>query len=680
MPPEESLVPGRSPALIAALVLCAVTLTYSNHFHNSFQFDDSHSITDNVYIRYLSNIPKFFSDATTQSVHAGNRAWRPLVTTSLAIDYWLGGGLESTFYFHLSTFLWFLILLVLMYLLYAQIIERVRPHPHNPWIAWFAVAWFGLHPAIAETVNYIIQRADLLSTLGVVAALVVYARYPQRRRSGLYLIPFTLGVLAKAPALVFPLLLLAYVLLFEERLEARGLWAAARKSAPATALGLLLALLSSAMTPKSFVATVLPAYGYRITQPYVALRYFRSFFLPTHLNVDTDLEAFSSALDLEALAGFLFLAALLWAIWATAKRSQTRPISFGLIWFVVAMLPTSLYPLAEVENDHRMFFPFVGLMLAVTWAGSLMLLRRPLRGNLRRAAAGGLVCLLLLYALGTRSRNEVWRTHESLWRDAIAKSPRNGRAFMAYGTTLMDKGDSAAALPYFERAAVLRPNDSRIENNLGVANGNLNRDAEAEQHFRRAIELAPKEGEQYLYFARWLNFKARADEAVRVLNTALSLNPGFMEGRYLLLQIYADHGLWNLLKPFGEECLKVAPGDPTVLKYLDMERQLAKQVADLEAQSRAQPSPEKLLELSTLYHQLGRYQDCIAAAKQAVRLRPNFAEAYNNMAAAYASLGQWDQTIWAASEALRIQPDFQFARNNLEFAKYQKNKPGGGAK
>jgi tetratricopeptide (TPR) repeat protein len=80
--------------------------------------------------------------------------------------------------------------------------------------------------------------------------------------------------------------------------------------------------------------------------------------------------------------------------------------------------------------------------------------------------------------------------------------------------------------------------------------------------------------------------------------------------------------------------------------------------------------------LSTAYHKTGRFQDCIAAARQALRIRPDFAQAYNNMAAAYASLGQWDQAIQAAREALRIQPDFQFARNNLEFALSQKRQAG----
>ncbi len=670
----------RSFALVAAAVLGAVTLTYSNHFRNALHYDDFHTIADNVYIRYLGNIPRFFTDATTFSAHAQNRTWRPLVTTSLAIDYWLGGGLESTFYFHLSTFLWFLLQLLLMYGLYRMLLERVRPQPQNLWIAWFAVAWYGLHPAIAETVNYIIQRGDLLSTLGVVAALFVYARLPARRKYGLYLIPFVLGVLAKPPALIFPLILAAYLFLFEESFSLRGFRAALRKSVPAAILSLVLAELSSAMTPQSYVPSSLPTDSYLLMQPYVALRYFRSFFLPTHLTMSSDLLVSSTLPVQEVSAGFLFLALLLFAICWTARRPVARPIAFGLTWFVLALAPTSLFPLGELENDHRMFFPFVGLVIAAAWAGSLLLLRRPLGGRLRWAAVAALAGLLLLCALGARARNEVWRTEGSLWRDATLKSPGSGAACLSYGAFLLDHRDFAAALPYFERAHSLRSTDARVEINLGAVLGALNRDAEAEPHFLRALQLDPKQAELYFFYARWLSSRTRAGDAAASLNLSLSLNPAFMPSRYLLLRVYLEHGLWSLFESSAQEGLKIAPGDPTIENYLRLEQQVFRQVGAAEAQARSQPTPENYLQLSTAYHKTGRFQDCIAAARQALRLRPDFAPAYNNMAAAYASLGQWDQAILAAREALRIQPDFRFARKNLEFALSQQNRPAAAPK
>src|SRR5579875_3773407 len=90
-----------------ALLAVAVLACYSNHFGNSFHFDDSHTVVDNPWIRSLDNVPRFFTDTTTFSVLPANRTWRPLVSSSLAFDYWLGGGLKP-FWFHLSTFVWYL--------------------------------------------------------------------------------------------------------------------------------------------------------------------------------------------------------------------------------------------------------------------------------------------------------------------------------------------------------------------------------------------------------------------------------------------------------------------------------------------------------------------------------------------------------------------------------------------
>src|ERR1700743_432411 len=87
-----------------ALMLAVTTITYSNHFYNAFHFDDSHSVENNAYIRNIKNIPLFFKDGTTSSVLPQNQSYRPVVSTSLAIDYWLGNG-YNLFYFHLTIFI-----------------------------------------------------------------------------------------------------------------------------------------------------------------------------------------------------------------------------------------------------------------------------------------------------------------------------------------------------------------------------------------------------------------------------------------------------------------------------------------------------------------------------------------------------------------------------------------------
>src|ERR1700675_2412122 len=118
----------------AALLLVALVTAYANHFHNSFHFDDAHTIVNNASIRELRNVPMFFRDATTFSSLPSNQSYRPLVSTLLAIDYRLAGGLHP-FWFHLSIFVLFLALAFLLAFVVHYLLEHVVSSPRNGWIA-----------------------------------------------------------------------------------------------------------------------------------------------------------------------------------------------------------------------------------------------------------------------------------------------------------------------------------------------------------------------------------------------------------------------------------------------------------------------------------------------------------------------------------------------------------------
>jgi tetratricopeptide (TPR) repeat protein len=321
-----------------------------------------------------------------------------------------------------------------------------------------------------------------------------------------------------------------------------------------------------------------------------------------------------------------------------------------------------------------MFFPFVGLVLAVTWAIAVAL--KEIWTSNRRARGAiviGAIAVLTLYGYGTHARNEVWRSEETLWQDVVKKSPGNGRGLMNYGLTQLSKGNIGAAYDYFRRASFLTPNYSTLEINQGIAAGALRLDAEAESHFYRAIALAPRDSQPHFYYGRWLREKARIPEAMSELRQAAALNPADLDSRYLLMSIYAGQSNWFELSEVGGEVLRIAPGDREALRYAAMVRDANAKITVAERAVIAQPTPENYLTLSQLYCQNGRYSDCVSAATQALHLRPNYAEAYNNIAAGYESQGRWDESIAAAQEAIRLKPDFQLARNNLAYALAQKN-------
>jgi len=652
---------GEKRTIGLALALLAVCLAYSNSFHNGFHFDDFHTVVDNPAVRSLKNVPRFFTDATTFSVLPANRTYRPIVSTSLAIDYALGRGYVP-FWFHLLTFLLFLSLVVSLDGLYSLLMNKVSPSPGNAWLALFAAAWFGLHPAMAETINYVIQRGDLYCTLGCVAALLLYARYPRLRRTGLYLVPFAFALLSKPPAAIFPLLLLLYNFFFETPAELglRRLRSSLIAALPALAVTAVLLGLQSAMTPRSFLPSILPPWNYRLMQPFVWLRYTTELFLPLHLNVDTDLAPFSG-LSLQAVAGLLFLVALLLAIWVASRRRISYPIAFGLLWFVVTQLPTSMYPLSEVENDHRMFFSFVGLMLAAVWAAWLLVLRLldvEQREKLRPALAAVAVLVLAGYGYGVHKRNAVWYDEESLWRDDVEKSPHNGRGLMIYGLTQMNKGAYAVALDYFTRALAYTPNYATLEVNLGVVNGVMadtgdgTRSAAAEGHFLRAIALAPGDDAVHAYYGRWLGQHGRTAEAIPQLLTAIALDPPRLFQHEQLIAAYAQSGDLNAARQAARETLAIAPDDAAAQQVM----------LHPPAQDTA-----LWINLSLSQYKMAQYSQSIESARRALQLDPNSVEAYTNIGAAYGAMHQWDEAVRNEREALRLRPGYQLAQNNLNW-------------
>jgi hypothetical protein len=111
---EAALNDNRRLTILAGSVfVLGILAAYSNHFHNSFHFDDAHTIVNNAAIRELRNVPLFFRDATTFSALPSNQSSRPLVSTLLALDYKLAGGVQPL-WFHLSIVALFVALTLLL--------------------------------------------------------------------------------------------------------------------------------------------------------------------------------------------------------------------------------------------------------------------------------------------------------------------------------------------------------------------------------------------------------------------------------------------------------------------------------------------------------------------------------------------------------------------------------------
>ncbi len=639
---------------LALILLGVLVFSYSNHFDNGFYFDDAHTIVSKAAIRDLGNIPRFFTDASTFSSLPANHAYRPVVTTLNAIDHWMGNGLDP-FFFHLSIFVAYVLQCVLQFFVYRRILDLSYPHDWNSAIAMAMVAFYSLHTANAETINYIIARSDSFSTLGVVAALFLY-QIPAARRSQVYLLALVVGLYTKQTAVMFAPILFAYILLFEERIEfahfgqkegLRRVLRSAVQAAPATVLATVIFVVNQFFfTPDSTVSmnAEVSRFDYFATQFFVITHYLGNFVLPINLSADPDFEVIVGFLDFRLILGLIAMGSLITLAILAFASIKTRPIAFGLVWFFLALAPTSSFvPLFQVGNDHRTFFPYVGLVLSVGWGLGLFAIScRSLLSGRRwalKAAGAVLLTVLLSHAYGTHRRNEVWGSGESLWHDVTIKSPLNARGLMNYGVSQMSKGRFTVARSYFERALEIWPYYSYLHTNLGVLNGALDNDAEAERYFRNGVRYGRMIPDAYYFFAKWLQEGGRLKEAEALLEQALEVSSGHAGSLALFDGVRAE-----------------------------LEEGRRARLSELIHLVESEPTPENLLDLSLAHYEDGNYLECIRTAERALELAPRYTPAYNNICSSFIKLGELDQAINACGKALEIDPDYELARNNLRWA------------
>ena len=669
------------------LLICSVTFTYRNHFHNSFHFDDSHTIENNVFIRSIKNIPLFFKDATTFSTIPINQQYRPIVSSSLALDYWMGNGFDL-FYFHLSSFILFLLQGILMFYFMAKIFNLAYPSKWNFYVAAIAVAWYLLHPANAETINYIIARSDLQSTFFVILGFVLYQYSPFCKKTYIYLLPIAVGGLAKPTSVMFAPLFFFYVLLFEYQLSIPDLFKKENKQLilpilksiiPAFIFCVIIYAITEKMKPDTFYVGDISRWQYLMTQPFVILHYFITLFLPLELSADTDWTLLESPWDIRLLVGSAFVFAMVFIAFKTSKIAKWRPVSFGILWFFIALIPTSsIIPLSEVLNDHRIFYPYVGLVISVCWA--LCILFENLTKNIaeikqyERSVFVLILVILCGYAYGTTQRNLIWKSESTLWQDVTIKSPKNSRGLMNYGLTFLRANNYKEAEKYFTMSYNMRSQYWAINTNMGVVKAFLHDDVNAEFYFKKSIEIGPTFPTPYYHYAKFLNSRSHTAEAINLLKRSLEIMPGYIYSRSLLCSIYQNTKQWDKLEELAQKTLEIVPGDPEATKFLEASR-LRKSETDIkEDEIMKAPTAEKYLDLSLIYYNQNEFEKCISACEKAIQIKPNYPEAYNNICSANNMLGNYDAAIIVGQKATQIDPKNQLAKNNLADAFDRKDK------
>jgi tetratricopeptide (TPR) repeat protein len=554
----------RTARLLApAAIVLAGGLAYSSAFPGAFVFDDAPNVSRN---RKLDSLSDFLPGRSGWSAQP-NRA---LTFATFAVDRAVAGN-DPTFHravnvgIHLAG-----ALLVLALVMAAFRAPRLRASAIAPQ-AWAVGLTAGLlfvaHPIQTQAVTYVVQRLASLATLFYLLSAVLYLRWRNARADGAVgpaaplayagsLAAALLAMRSKEIAFTLPVaLLLLESVLFDGPWKRRILglvpFAAVMALIPAT---LLLAtappgVLQQNVVEPMRVQTDMARLDYLLTQFTVIARYLGLLVLPVGQTVDHDVAVRTSPADPIVLASAALLLAIAVAaaglLLATSPR-RARPLdpaarlaALGIAWFFLALsVESSVIPIVDLMNEHRVYLPFAGL--AISAATFLALAARRVAPD-RTAAITAVLGFLLAAVLGpaTWKRNQAWASEVALWTDAVEKAPRKARPRHNLGVALHAVGRRAEAMTLLQEAVRLDPGYAQGHESLGVALGDAGRPAEAEAHFRRAIELDSRSPGPW-YDLGTLYFEAgRYAEALPLLEQAIARQPDHPDA-------YANLGAsWN---------------------------------------------------------------------------------------------------------------------------------------
>ncbi|MBI4832324.1 MAG: tetratricopeptide repeat protein [Candidatus Lindowbacteria bacterium] len=271
------------------------------------------------------------------------------------------------------------------------------------------------------------------------------------------------------------------------------------------------------------------------TQVSVNVTYLRMLIVPIGLSIEHDYPLYQSLFEPHVIASAALLCGLLAAAIALIRRF--RMFAFGLFWFLIALLPTTLVPIWDVISEHWLYLPSVGYFLAVGALIDKLLTYRDTTVRERRLVTGILLALVFLYGSATIARNTVWRTGYSLWSDAVRKAPGKARPRMNLAKFLGESGDLEGAAEELKMALSIDPYSYEAHTNLGTIYLRKREYDRAVEQFKLALAVFPDP------------FNATPME---VMNVARAF--------YNMGLAYQQKGILNSAIDAYEKAIRVAPG------------------------------------------------------------------------------------------------------------------------
>lgn len=661
------MTPDRNHLLLIALCLVLAAGTVAAYWglwqHEFINYDDPLYVTEN---------PRVLEGLTFQNIRwaftSGQISnWHPLTWLSLMLDSSLFSMNPAGF--HATNLLLHAANTVLLFLVLVRLSGRIGP-------SLLAAALFGLHPLHVESVAWISERKDVLSTLFWMLTMLCYVRYARKSSPfayGFMMVCFAMGLMAKPMLVTLPFVLLLIDYWPLERIKrpagevplapgatARSFSHLILEKIPLFALSAVSSVVTFLVQREGGAVAKLEGipWSHRLTNAVVSYTdYIRQMFWPTDLSVfyphpQGQLSVFTvlfSSLVLLAVTGVV--------IWQF-RRKPYLPV--GWFWYVGTLVPViGLVQVgAQARADRYTYVPLTGLFIMLAWLVGDFTAHRPWARRMA-AIAGVSVCVVL--GVCTYQQSRIWQGNKTLFEQAIKTNSKNYMALNELGVHCAETGDITQAIQYFRATLAIKPNDVEARYNLGKALERTGKTDEAAEHFKEVLRIKPNDGDIYHTLALAEFEKGNLEQAEFLYRNGLAAAPNDAKlhsglGMVLLYMGKTDPAIQEM-----ETAIEIGGDSETFCN-------LAIAVLSKGQKDKANEYLKKAIRLdpynAQAYFNMGNIEladhsltGAIDQYKKAIELKPDYVKAHGNLAVALAQAGRIDEAIVHFKKVAELDPE-----------------------
>lgn len=645
--------------LICLFLVIAAVIVYGQMLGHDFVYYDDHQYAaENSHVKAGLTVEGLKWAFSTLDFEF----WHPLTWLSLMLDTQLFGIAPGGYLF--SNLLLHIINALLLFIFFRRSTGAV-------WQSGLVAALFALHPAHVESVAWIAQRKDVLSTFFWMLTLLCYLFYVERPGIKTYLpvlLSLVLGLMAKPMLITLPfvLLLLDYWPLKRFKCET------SLKSSFPSALALfrekipMFAFVGAAGVLTYFaqeigggiVSTARVPVAKRISNALVSyLEYIANLLWPFDLACYYPLP---DTFPLWQVGGALLLLVLIF--WFAIRSARRYPfVIVGWLWYLGTLVPViGLVKIGAFSMaDRYTYVTFIGIYVIAAWGVPQLLTRIPYH----RTTMVSLATLVLIVCMVTTwYQVRFWQNKFTLFTRALEVTSNNWFAHNALGRDFLRREKYDQALNQFYKALHIVPNYIPTYINLGITYARQNKLTEAIGYLSDAEQMNPAVAEVQKDLAILYEQQGDSDKAIQHFRRALKIEPeNAVVHKYLGNLMIARGNLDEAIDHFVQS-LKVQPGDARVHYNLGLAfEQQGKNDEAVEQYSAAlKINPDYAnahYNLANVRARQKNYDDAVEHYQKALAIRPDLIQALFNLAMVYAGKKEYDQSISTLVQAAELQPD-----------------------